>query len=276
MNYNTAEKEVIGLCVALEAIDDIANHALLDLLELRDSPGEAEVRYKSRIHQQLFLLRLLDFVKENGDETLTGIRGSCLKVLTAACESRTFDFHGSVAGLQQATRALDCWLTLETTLELWLPTLELDAKLTVPRIEFLYILGNHAKHNLARLTGISKHIAGILAQHGHRVEVEQVPLALDDFREHLQEDYFAYYGTWLAELVNNVRWGIHDYLQPAFQRAYYRVPGEDLMYRYNYPDSITHEAPRAWFWRLMNHARGEPFLKRFVGARYMKKEVLHG
>jgi hypothetical protein len=96
----------------------------------------------------------------------------------------------------------------------------------VPRIEFLFILGNHVKHNLSRLTEVSRRVADILAGHGHQVQLEQVPLALDDFQEHLGEDYFAYYGSWLAELVNNVRWGIQDYVLPTFREAYVRGFGD--------------------------------------------------
>lgn len=272
MPYSAAELEAIGLCVAVEAVNDIANHALLDAPRTVEPGAEAEVRYKSRDHQHLFLIRLLDFAKEGGDETLTGVRGSCINVLLAACQTRSFDIDGSILALEQATTALDRWLHAETTFRMWLPTLDLEAQLTVPRIEFLYILGNHAKHNLARLTRISRRIAEILEHNGYTVEPEQVPLALDDFREHLQEDYFVYYGTWLAELINNVRWGIQDYLQPIFQRAY--TPGADLIYSYSYPDSIVHDAPRAWFWRLMNHVRTGPYIGRFVGSRYMKREIL--
>ena len=48
----------------------------------------------------------------------------------------------------------------------------LDTELTVPRIEFLFVLGNHVKHNLSRLTGVSRRIVEILAGHGHQVQVE--------------------------------------------------------------------------------------------------------
>lgn len=272
MTYNATEREAIGLCVAVEAVNDIANHALLDVPRTVQAGAEIEVRYKSREHQHLFLIRLLDFVKEGGDETLTGVRGSCLNVLLAACQTRTFDINGIMLALEQATTALDCWLHAETTFRMWLPTLDLDAKLTVPRIKFPYILGNHAKHSLARLTRISREIAEILERNGYTVELEQVPLALDDFREHLQEDYFVYYGTWLAELMNNVRWGIQDNLQPTFYSAY--TPGMAPKYSYCYPDSIVHDVPRAWFWRLLNHIRTGPYIGRFAGSRYMKREIL--
>ena len=94
MTYDTAEREAIGLCIALEAVDDIANHALLDLVDLSSSPGEAQLRYKSHVHQQLFLISLLNFAKEGGDQALTGTPGSCLDVLLAACETRAFDSEG--------------------------------------------------------------------------------------------------------------------------------------------------------------------------------------
>jgi hypothetical protein len=273
MDYSAAELEAIGLCVAVEAVNDIANRALLDLPYTFEPGEEVEVRYKSREHQDLFLIRLLDFAKEDGDETLTGVTGSCLKVLLTACQTRSFDTNGSIVALEQATTTLDQWLHAERTYRMWLPTLDLDAQLSVPRIDFLYILGNHAKHNLARLTRISKRIADILKRNGYTVEPEQIPLALDDFREHLQEDYFVYYGTWLAELINNVRWGIQDYLQPTFHRAY--TPGVDHMYSYSYPDSIIHDSPRAWYWRLLNHVRSGPYISRFAGTRYLKREILH-
>lgn len=272
MPYSTAELDVIRLCVVLEAINGIANHAMLDVPRIIEPGAETEVRYKSRQHQHLFLIRLLDFAKENGDEALTGVRGSCLDALFAACHTRSFDIDGSVIALEQAAIALKRWLHAETTFCMWLPTLGLDAQITVNRIEFLSILGNHVKHNLARLTRTSKRIAELLQGNGYTVELEQIPLALDDFREHLEEDYFVYYGTWLAELTNNVRWGIQDYLMPTFQRAY--KPESDLRYSYIYPGTIVHDTPQAWFWRLMNHIRSGPYIERFVGSRYMKREML--
>lgn len=274
MSSSTAEKEAIGICIALEGIDDIVNHALLDLTDVSAYPGEIEVRYKSHVHQQIFLVRLLDFVKEGGDFSLTGIEGSCLDVLIAACDRKAFDSDGSVSALRDAVDALTSWINAETTFRMWLPTLQIDATLTVSRMEFLFIVGNHVKHNLSRLTVVSKRVVKLLERNGYSVELEQVPLALDDFREHLQEDYFVYYGTWLTELFNNVRWGLQDYLNPAFQRAYSKVPGEDLRYQYNFPDSITSPVSRVWFCRLMNNLRKEPYLKRFTGVRYMKKEIL--
>ena len=274
MTYNTAELETIGLCIALEAICDIVNHALLSISDIASSPGQVEVRFKSRVHQQIFLIRLLDFSKERGDKTLTGVTGSCLDVLKDACETRSFDSEGSIDLLVSARRVLDDWLSSKTSLCLWLPTLNLEAQLNVARIDLLYIIGNHVKHNLSRLTRLSRNIVQILKNNGHDVPIEQIPLALDDFREHLQEDYFVYYGAWLAELLNNVRWGLQEYLLPTFNSSYTRDPVDPKAYTYNFPDSVRNEVPRAWFWRLMNNIGTRPYLKRFSVPDYMKNDIL--
>lgn len=273
MNYSVSEKEAIGLCISLEAVNDIANHALLELADVSGFPGEAEVHFPSRVHQQLFLARLLDFAREKGDATLTGVEGSCLSVLRAACESKSFDSNNSVVSLKESTTALDEWLSSKTLLKLWLPSLNIEAALNVPRFEFLYISGNQVKHNLSRLTGISKRIEAILKDHGHDIPLEHIPMALDDFQVHLQEDYFSYYGTWLAELLNNVRWGLQDYLLPTYEASFERDPANGLSYSYKYPAAIVNEVPRVWFWRLMNNIRSKPYLKHFAGAHYLKRSV---
>ena len=274
MSYSAEERETIGLCVALEAVNDIVNHALLEVHEMTGHPGEAEVRFPTRVHQSMFLIRLLDFAREGGDAALTGVNGSCLAVLQSACNSRSFDIRNSVSALRESTTALADWLEAFTPLTLWLPTLNVEAKLNVPRYEFLYIAGNQAKHNISRLTGLSRRIVNLLSQAGYNASLEQVPLALDDFHEHLSEDYFVYYGTWLTELVNNVRWGIQKYLLPTYQSSFTPDPDGSIQYRYALPPPIVNAVPREWFWRLMNNVRTGPYLKPFAGSRYAKKEVL--
>lgn len=274
MTYSADEREVIGLCIALEAVDDIVNHALLKVRELGNEAGEADVQFPTRIHQSMFLIRLLDFAKEGGAATLTGVTGSCLAVLQAACISRSFDVNNSVTALRESTAALASWLNATTPLTLWLPSLSVEANLVVPRLQFLYIAGNQAKHNISRLTGISNCIASMLTQNGYPTSPDQVPIALGDFHEHLHEDYFAYYGTWLAELLNNVRWGIQTYLLPTFRSSFTPDASGSVAYTYSYPAPITNAVPREWFWRLMNNIRTGPYLKPFAGTSYAKREIL--
>jgi len=270
MPYSTTENEVIGLCISLEAIDSIVNRALLLEQEVQAFPGEAAVIFHSSIHKELFLIRLLDIVKESGSSKLTGVDGSCLKVLKSATNTASFDQNGSVTELATSVAELEGWLDQKRPLKMWLPTLNIDATLDIPRLELITISGNNSKHNLSRLTGIATVVANRLRECGYEVSEKLIPLALDDFREHLSDNYFIYYSTWLAELLNNIRWGIHTYLLPTFKNCYKAEP--DGFYSYEYPSSIKNEIPRQWFWRLMNHIRREPCLKRFKGAHSLKEE----
>jgi len=272
MNYSASEQEAIGLCVCLEAVDDIANHSLLELRDVSSLPGETEVYFHSHIHQQLFLIRLLDFVKEIGDKQLTGIQGSCLEVLRSACITESYEINGGINDLKESVEQLDKWLNYQMPITIWLPTLNINATIEISRLDFLKISGNHSKHNLSRLTGVSKDIAKILSDHGHSVPLEHIPLALDDFREHLEENFFVYYGTWLAELMNNIRWGVQTYLEPTFRKSYRAGGTESFAYTYEYPIEVKHDVPRQWFWRLMNNIRVRPYLKKFKGAHYLKKK----
>lgn len=272
MTYSTAERETIGLCICLEAVSNIANHSLLTLRDVSAYPGEAEAIFQSRVHRDLFLIRLLDFAKETVSKQLTGVTGSCLAVLKQACTTRCFNVNGNVAELQNSVEALEAWLSEKKEITLWLPTLDINAKIKISRVDFLNITGNHSKHNLSRLTGVSRDVAKMLAEHGYSVPEEQIPLALDDFREHLAENYFVYYSTWLAELLNNIRWGLQSYLTPIFVLSYKSDPTNVPMYRYEYLPEITNPVAREWFWRLMNNVRSRPYFKKFSGAHYLKKE----
>lgn len=272
MIYNVAERETIGLCICLEALNDIVNHSMLMIKDVSDYPGEAEVFFKTSIHRDLFLIRLLDFVKEAGSKQLTGVAGSCLAVLKQACVMPSFNVDLSVVGLRNSIVVLEDWLSEKKEIILWLPSLQIDARINVSRLDYINIAGNHSKHNLSRLTGVSRDVANILVAHGYSVSEEQIPLALDDFREHLAENYFLYYSTWLSELLNNVRWGLQDYLVPMFDLSYRAGAGDVIAYRYEYPAEIVNPIAREWFWRLMNNVRSGPYIKKFSGAHYLKEE----
>ncbi len=264
------EQEAIGLCIATEAIDDIVNHLLFGMRDVRHAPGEAQLLFETSVHKDMFLIRLLDFVHETGDKALNGVNASCLGVLKNAASEPAFDRNGSSAKLAKAVAELEDWLNRKPTVDLWLPTLNLQATLTVSNLDLIRISGNHSKHNLARLTAVSRLVARILKDHHYEVVEEMLPLALDDFRDHLAGNYFVYYSTWLAELLNNVRWGIQTYLRPTYDAVHRQEP--DGMYRYEYPAEIVNEIARHWFWRLMNNVRRQPNLKRFRGSQSLKSE----
>lgn len=262
MNHNAIETEVIGLCICLEAVNNIVNNILVDVRPLSKRPEQSVVYFNSYAEKELFLIRFLDFSKEGGDSRLTGVSGSCLNVLKSVCSTAGFNKNESVNELKSAVDELEIWLNTKSSIKLWLPTLEINAEVEVSRLDFLKISGNQCKHNLSRLTGVSRDISDILERHDYSVPIEHIPLALEDFQEHLQENYFVYYGTWITELLNNIRWGIQTYLLPIFHESY--IKGDDgFSYHYEYPKNIHNDIPKQWFWRLMNNIRTGPYINRF-------------
>lgn len=173
--------------------------------------------------------------------------------------------------LKNAVIELNTWLESREPLPLWLPSMDLEATLTVPRRQLLRLSGNQSKHNLARLTKISRLIREMLKEHGHVVPAEAIPLALEDFKETLNENFFLYHATWIVELLNEVRWGIHEYLLPTFTACYEPPPHADAPYRYTFPVEVVQPLAQEWFWRLMNLVRRGPNVARFLTPSFLKR-----
>ena len=269
--YSPAEWESIGLCIATEAIDGVVNHALLGTSARRDERVEATVWFDSRQNQELFLIRMQDLVSERGNPGLLGVDGSCLDVVLQASERCALGSSEGAAHLKGVTSELSDWLNASAALALWMPTLDVDVTLDVPRRQLLRVSGNQAKHNLARLTGIAEDLQGMLSAHGHVVPAEAIVLALDDFKAPLNEDFFLYHVTWIVEQLNEVRWGIHHYLGPTFRACYEPNMDRDRSYRYNFPTDVVSPAAREWFWRLMNLVRSGPNMARFRTPDVLKR-----
>lgn len=264
------EREIIGLAVCCAALSNLVNRQMLTLTPVANHPGEVEVRFPSGVHRDLFLVRLLDFMSERGSADLLGTPASCLRVLLDACNRRHFDVSGSAAALDVAVTALNSWISQVVRLKLWLPTLRINACLNVTRLELLKISGNQAKHNPSRLTGIANLLHELLHAHGYVVPITAIPLALDDLREHLGDNFFIYYATWIGELLNNLWWGVCRYLMPTHSACFVRDDVDPQLYRYDFPPSINDEVARQWFWGLMDAVRQGPYIQPFKGASYLK------
>lgn len=269
MNYSSTEIESIGLCICIEAVNDVVNHIMLNAKGISNNSDFFGDILKSSPHRELLIIRLLDFVQEKGDKRLTSTSGSCLDILKKVCLTKSFNNGESISELSIAVENLDEWLYHKNPIKLWLPTLDIETELEVTRLDFLKITGNQCKHNLSRLTRVSNDISKILQQHGYTVAAEHIPLALEDFQEHLQENYFVYYGTWIIELLNNIRWGIQSYLTPTFELCY-KKDADNFHYKYEYPIEIKSEIPKQWFWRLMNNVRTGPYVEKFSTSKYLK------
>lgn len=234
MEFTTVESEVVGLWVASGSLDSMVNHALLKLV---GDVGVKEVRFETSTHQQLFNILLLDFL-ETVDVTLTGKKGSCLEVLERACRTASFDENGSVELLRKSVDALRTWLDTEITVDTSFPSINQRLDLKIQRRESIYICGNISKHNLARLSGAAKRLKDILGRHDVTVVYVKALHVLDDFYVRFHEDIFEYHSTVIAELLNNARWGIHDYLSPEYLGEKVQDANDPTKHSYRYPEDL--------------------------------------
>lgn len=265
-----AQKEVIGLCICIEALNDMVNRAMVDIVQIASHPEEMQAMFKTTAHKDLFLIRALDFAHEGGSESLTGTKGSCLDVIKKACLTKTFDINGSCGELINAHYELHEWLNASQEIDMWLGSLDVQAKLSITRQQLIYFSGNQSKHNVSRLTSVSKKFADALNAAGHNISSKEMLLALDDVREHLSENYFSYYATWLVQLFANLRHAIHVYLLPEYRLRHRMVSYDTGQYEFLLPEFALEGNDKTWFWRLMNHVRSEPIFPKLKAWRHLR------
>jgi hypothetical protein len=95
---------------------------------------------------------------------------------------------------------------------------------------------------------------------------------LPEFWEWFHTHLFGYHLSTIAEFLNNIRWGIFEYLQPEFARAY-RVTSYDAgvpIYEFDGPAQIAAPIAKTMYWDLMNMARSKPYFPRFTVTPALK------
>lgn len=275
-NQTPETLEVIGLSIAFEALKSMVNRSMLDVLHLSDGSGEVEVRFKSTPHRDLFYIRLLDFAHEGGSRRLLGTATdmSCLEILEIVGSAPRLSTPESAQELAHAAAQLRTWLEHTVQPKFWLGEIDINARLSVTRLQLLKIVGNQAKHNMSRLTGVCGQVQKLLADNGHDIAFELMPFAIEDLRAHLGENMFIYYGSWLAELLNDLTWALYRYVRPIYQSQIVfeegPLPG---FYRYVPLAGVDPKSPaHFWLYRLLNDARSTPYIPPFRASHYLKQQ----
>jgi hypothetical protein len=259
---NPIEKEVLLLRSSLEAISFMVNNALLLF-----STGEhgTEVRPNTFSDLPLFNIILTDFLSPPEDYLYSG-QDSYLTALQVVGNGPSFNDQGSINELKESVSAFLDWLNQPVQHEkVWLPSINQELSITMKRVEYLKICGNLAKHHLPTTQALK--IFKILVDNGAKLEKSDSFLVLDEFYEWFHTDKLAYHLSTICEHLNTIRWGIHDYLRPQFQKSY--VPGE-WPYSYNVPETMASNFSQACYWDLMNKIRSEPYIPRFKAPHCLK------
>jgi len=268
MKFNKVEIEVIFLKAIKELIDNMVNYEVIMLIG--DDP-HSEICFNSATHQKYFNIILLDFLSCS-DKKVLGKQLSYLNALQEICKSPNFNKSNSIKNLTISTREFTEWLEKEVVVnKIWLPSINREINLSIKRIEFIKICGNISKHNFSRLSGVVRELIEIFKRNKIILKDENVLLMLGEFYEWFHNDIFSYHSSAIAEFLNNLRWGIYEYLHHEHQVSIvYEDADSPSKYHYTYPKEINNDFAKKCYWDLMNDVRGKPYMKKFQVTRYLK------
>jgi hypothetical protein len=274
--FNETEQEVIALNAVWNLIDEMVNW---NIFVKTDVVKDVTLIPSTGTHQQLFNILLLDFLTvmdagafdlprpANGSSEADKSYLFYLNRIAASPQLNPLSGHL----ISTPTKLFTNWLETECTVEgVWLPTIEVQATLTLKRISFIKICGNIAKHSFAGLSRNSKDIAGILSANGVEIEDDQRFLVIPDFYEWFHRNILSYHLGAIAEFLNNIRAGIYDYLLPEWNRAYKQDKDDPTKYSYLVPDTCNRPLSRNMYWDLMNEVRAGLYMPRFEVTPYLK------
>ncbi len=261
------EQEVIILKAAKELIDSMVN---FELMSLDGNDPDSNITFKSYTHQRFFNIIFVDFLSCT-DKKAPIEQTSYLGGLSKIIGNPYFNENNSVHNLKVATQEFKDWIDQEVEVDVWLPSIDKETKLHISRFNFLKMTGNISKHNYLRAISVAEELKVILSRSGITVDINQALLALAEFYERFHTDILNYHSSTIAEFLNNIRWGIYDYLQPELKKSMVWEGGYPPKYHYTYPKGIQSEFAKACYWELMNELLEKPYMRKFEVTKWLKR-----
>ena len=270
MKFNATEREVIFLKAVKELIDEMVN---FEIGKVIGSNPHSRFQFCSMTHRKFFNIILVDFLSCS-DKKVLGEQSSYLSVLKSICSSPKFNQNNSINSLSKYVDKFSTWLEQEVIVEkVWLPSIELEIDLSIKRVEFIKICGNISKHNFSRLSGVVRELQTIFERNNTALDDDEALVIIDEFYEWFHDDIFSYHSSAIAEFLNNIRWGIYEYLLPEYQQSIvYETDEYPRKYRYTYPDKVRKKFAKTCYWGLMNEIRSRPYIEKFQVTKYLKMQ----
>lgn len=266
MALSDIEEEVILLKAIKELIDSMVNFEVLDLY---GNDPDSNIMFNTITHQKYFNIILVDFLSRTDKKGFIK-QTSYLGALKKFSETPNFNVNNSIETLRKTTHEFVDWLEQQVEVTAWLPSIDTETTLKLTRLTFLKMCGDISKHNYLRAIGVAEELKEILSKSGVTIELDGALLALADFYERFHTDILNYHASTIAEFLNNIRWGIYEYLQPEFRSSIVWESTTPPMYRYTYPDGIATKFAQECYWELMNEVRTPPNVRRFQVTKWLK------
>ncbi|WP_052962759.1 hypothetical protein [Pseudomonas fluorescens] len=268
MNHsmNKMEEEVVYLLAVIELIRSMVNYEIMKVVGEGD---HTNVVFKTMTHKQFFAIALVDFLSPTDSRAPVPAK-RYLAALRAVAKEPSFDVNGSVQDLEDAVSTFTDWLNTEATVEFWLPSINRQVELRVPRYMLLKIDGNISKHNFLRSVDVANELQGHLSKAGVHVELFQAMLAQQEIYDIIHDDFSAYHASTIAEFLNGLYWGIQNYLNPEYSRSFTPEGGDLPRYSFQYPTALEDPYAKTCYWNLMNHVHSGPIFEPFTVTRHLK------
>lgn len=269
LNLTPFEEEIITLKAVLDMIDDMVNH---ETMTIHFSDPNSSVMFRTMTHMSFFHIVLVDLLSKPSGFFVSD--KNYIDRLGEICANPCVGEVQDVRELSRAVCAFDKWLSEEVTIQdRWFPSLELQIHLRIKRQVFINICGNITKHNFTQLTRQADRLRDVFSVNGKDISHDKCILALQDFRVQFYDDICQYHSSTIAEFLNNIRWGIHSYVDPVRARCVENYYDEKLhvnAYKYVYPGKVSSAIGKTCYWNLLNDVMQQPNIQRFEVAKYLK------
>lgn len=273
-SYSKTEQEIIVLRAVWDMIDGMVNYAIFKKEHAIDN---AQLFFQSESTQQLFNILLADFLSKpkKGIFSLPESNGADKTDHTFLFYLRRIGkspiLNSDPQSILKPVQQFASWLEEDCVVEnVWFPSIEIETNIRVKRIVFLKICGDIAKHNFARLDINVIRIEKVLQNNGVQINRGQGFLVLPDFYEWFHNDILNYHASTIAEFLNNIRWGIFEYVMPEFTQSIEKADPQSIGYRFKYPTHCCDPLAKAMYWDLMNQVRSRPSFLRFETTKDLK------
>jgi len=265
-NQTQSDREVIYLLGVWEAIENLVNFALFDLL----GDGEnRQVIFKDSAHQTLFNILLVDFLSPTDSKGPVPSK-EYLGALQEIVKEPSIGSKCSATELDNAVTEFVAWLDTEVTVDVWLASIAKQVELRITRKQFLRMAGNTSKHNFLRLARVAESFKKIVAKSGVTIDSDEALLALSDFHARFHTDILNYHSSTVCEFLNNIRWAMFHYLTEEVRSAYVPSSDDGLGYAWRLPAGLSSPYSKECAWELFNALRSPPYMLKFRVSRWLK------
>jgi hypothetical protein len=278
-NFTEIEKESLILNAVWDMVNGMVNFRTFVRLTKTE---ETNLMFTTSTDRELFNILLTDFLSQ--PQKHKGAVPFGLPTPSVGCRDsvRTYLFYlrhvcnnpilgKDSSGLLRVVEEFAMWLEGHSIVEkVWLSDIDCKLDMKIQRMAYIKICGNICKHNLARLEDNVHRLMKMMAENGRHINETEGYFMLPNFQEWFNENIFIAHSSVIAEMLNNLRWAIYEFLQPEFERTYTWL-GEPVMYKFDVPAEIKHPLARAQYWELMHRMRSAPYFPQFTVSKYLRK-----